>query len=116
MTTISKRILPENPLEFIRECVKKGNILWTYHVNMRMKARFIPRKIILDSVDNYEIIEEYPEDKYFPSYLIRSEHGGYVFHVLFAADSESDNVRVVTAYYPNPDEWDSDLKTRGKSK
>lgn len=79
---------------------------------MRMKGRFIPRNIIFDSVDHYEIIEEYPEDKYFPSYLLRSEYEESVFHVLFAADVEDDNVRVITAYYPNPYEWDDDLRKR----
>ena len=34
------------------------------------------------------------------------------FHVLFAADVMGDNVRVVTAYRPNADEWQSDLRTR----
>ena len=29
-----------------------------------------------------------------------------------AADVESDNVRVVTAYLPDPNEWESDLKAR----
>lgn len=112
----SKRILPENPAEFISKCVKDGKIFWTYHVNMRMEGRFIPRNSILDSVDNFEIIEEYPEDKYFPSYLIRSEHGDSVFHVLFGADAEGDNVRVVTACYPNPDEWEDNLRKRRKGK
>jgi len=36
----------------------------------------------------------------------------HVFHVLFAADVEGDNVRVVTAYYPSLEEWEEDLKTR----
>jgi hypothetical protein len=33
-------------------------------------------------------------------------------HVLFGADMEGQNVRVVTAYYPSPEEWEADLKTR----
>jgi uncharacterized protein DUF4258 len=52
-----------DPLHFIRECVRKRRVLWTYHVNMRLEGRFIPRESILDSLESYEIIESYPEDR-----------------------------------------------------
>lgn len=107
-----ERVLPDNPLEFIRKCVKERKIRWTYHVNMRMKDRFISREFIIDSADNYEIIEQYPKDKYLPSYLIYSEYQSCTFHILFAADVKGDNVRLITAYYPNPDEWKENFKTR----
>jgi len=61
---------------------------------------------------DHEIIESYPEDKYLPSYLVWATSGAGPFHVLFAADVEGDNVRIVTAYRPNADEWESDLKSR----
>lgn len=79
---------------------------------MRIKKRFIPRQFILDSNANYEIIEEYPEDKYLPSYLIYSQYQNQAFHIMFAADVQGDNVRVITAYYPSSEEWKEDLKTR----
>ncbi len=104
--------IPGNPLEYIKECVVQRKIFWTYHVNMRMKDRFIPRDYILESVDNFEIIEEYPEDKYLPSYLIYSRFKRNAFHILFAVDLEGDNVRIVTAYFPSLEEWQSDLKKR----
>jgi hypothetical protein len=82
---------------------------------MRLKGRSISRKKILESVSIFEIIEEYPKDKYLPSYLIYSQHQGSIFHVLFAVDVAGDNVRIVTAYYPNTEEWEEDLKTRRQS-
>ena len=109
------RLLPDNPLRFIQRCVRQRKIKWTYHVNMRMKGRFIPREFILESIATYEIIEEYPKDKYLPSYLVYSMFQNHVFHVLFAADVEGDNVRVITSYYPSPEEWEEDLKTRRRS-
>jgi hypothetical protein len=110
MTTES--LIPDNAIDFIRRCIREGKIFWTYHVNMRMEGRFIPRQIILDSVVHYEIIKEYPTDKYLPSYLVFSRYKDRVFHALFAVDIERDNVRVVTAYYPSLDEWEADFKTR----
>jgi len=103
---------PADPLRFIRECVRNRQVFWTYHVNMRLKGRSIPRKVVLDAVENYEIIEAYPEDKYLPSYLVLARSAADACHVLFAADVEAGNVRVVTAYRPSEDEWEDDLKTR----
>ncbi len=106
------RKLPPDPLRFLQECVRNRRVLWTYHVNMRLKGRFIPREAVCDAVESYEIIEAYPEDKYLPSYLVLGRSGGEAFHVLFAADLEGSTVRVVTAYRPSADEWEDDLKTR----
>lgn len=112
---ISDYRLPEDPLAFIGEKVRAGAIFWTYHVNMRLRDRFIARRHIVESVGTYEIIESYPADKYLPSFLILAQHGGESFHVLFAVDVPGDNVRIVTAYRPNMDEWQSDLRTRRKT-
>jgi hypothetical protein len=101
--------LADDPLEFIRRCVRDRKIHWTYHVNMRLAGRFLTRDEILDAVDSYEIIESYPEDKYPPSYLVLA---AATFHAQFATDVAGDNVRIVTAYRPDPTEWESDLKTR----
>jgi hypothetical protein len=105
---------PDDPLAFIQRCVGARRLYWSYHVNMRMRERFIPRERILDAVATYEIIESYPRDKYLPSYLVRAAAGGRVFHVLFATDVVGDNVRVVTAYSPDPSEWTDDFRTRRK--
>jgi len=108
----SHRVFPDDPLEFIRKCIVDRKILWTYHVNMRLIGRFIPRRAILESISNYEIIEQYPEDKYLPSYLLRSESDGDIFHILCAVDVEGVNIRIITAYRPDPDEWDAGFRKR----
>ena len=101
-----------DPLSFIRRNVVSGNVFWTYHVNMRMKDRFISRRMIIETSDNFEIIENYSEDKYLPSYLIYSEYDNIKFHVLIAIDEKNDNVRIVTSYIPDVNLWDKDLKVR----
>lgn len=63
-----ERRLPDDPIGFVQERVRRGRIFWTYHVNMRLAGRFIPREAILASVDTYELVEAYPDDKYLPSY------------------------------------------------
>ncbi|MFH1537750.1 MAG: DUF4258 domain-containing protein [bacterium] len=102
-------------MTFIKKCVNNRGVLWTYHVNMRIKGRFISRQMILGAVDTYEIIERYPEDKYLPSYLVYARHETGIFHVLFAVDVQGENIRVVTAYRPRPEIWSDDMKRRKKS-
>ena len=70
----------------------------------------------MTALDSYEIVEAYPEDKYFPSYLLLGRHGADAFHVLVGTDVEGQNVRIVTAYYPSPEEWEPDLITRRRSR
>ncbi|HSN23059.1 MAG TPA: DUF4258 domain-containing protein, partial [Methylomicrobium sp.] len=83
-----ERKLPDDPLEFIRRCVRQGKVFWTYHVNMRLRGRFITRQAILHAHEHYEIIEEYQKDKYLPIYLVHSQYQGDIFHILFALDLE----------------------------
>jgi len=106
------RKLPEDPIAFIQDCVRRRKLHWTYHVNMRLAGRFIPRETILGAVDTYELVEAYPEDKYLPSYLVLGHYDSDSFHVLFAADVDGSNVRVVTSYRPDSEERDEDLRTR----
>jgi len=79
---------------------------------MRLERRHISRQEIYDAMNSYEIIESYPEDKYLPSYLVIAADK---FHVLFATDVAGDNVRIVTAYRPDPDEWEPGFRKRRKS-
>ncbi len=110
---MSMKSAPEEPIEFIRRCIRERKIYWTYHVNMRMERRYVMRDEILSATDSLELVESYPHDKYLPSYLVLA---GSRFHVLFATDVEGDNVRVITTYVPDPDEWNPDLKTRRSDK
>jgi len=101
-------------LGFIKSCIKRRRIRWTYHVNMRLKGRFISRDVILESIDTYEIIEEYPKDKYLPSYLVYAEYQERAIHIQIATDLKDDSVIIVTAYKPTLDKWEKDFKTRRK--
>lgn len=109
---IDNKKIPEDPLKFIQACVAERRVLWTYHVNMRLEERSIARRMIVESVKDYQVIEEYPEDKYLPSYLVFTRYRGAALHIMFAVDLVDENVRVVTAYRPDPNSWDKDLKRR----
>jgi hypothetical protein len=102
-------------LDFIRCCLAKRRIYWTYHVNMRLRERHLTREMVLAATGDVEVVEAYPQDKYLPSYLVLCRSGDTPLHVLFAVDVPGDNVRIVTAYPPDLAEWMPDLKTRRTS-
>lgn len=62
----------DDTLKFIRRCIEEGKILWTYHVNMRLRGRSIPREMVIMSRNSFEVIEEYPEDRYSKLFVIFS--------------------------------------------
>jgi hypothetical protein len=77
-----------------------------YDVTMRLKERRLNGDALRQAVSTLEMIEEYPHDKYLPSFLFRGEVPEFSFHVLIAADLEGDNLRVVTMYVPDLEQWD----------
>jgi hypothetical protein len=79
---------------------------------MRLEQRSLGSEMLLKAIDSLEIIEAYPDDKYLPSFLVRGEVEGHVFHAQIATDVEARNVRIVTMYIPVSDEWDSGFRTR----
>jgi G:T-mismatch repair DNA endonuclease (very short patch repair protein) len=71
---------------------------------MRLKERRLNVDVLRQAVSTLEMVEEYPHDKYLPSFLFRGEVPEFSFHVLIAADLEGDNIRVVTMYVPDPEQ------------
>ena len=79
---------------------------------MRLQQRGIDAEMLGNAIASLEIIEAYPEDKYLPSFLLRGEIKGAVFHTQIATDVEGNNVRVVTMYRPDADEWNEGFRKR----
>lgn len=111
----SGRVVPIDPIPLIRFCVSQGKLFWTHHVEMRLEKRSINRDAIVRAIETCELVESYPDDKYLPSYLTRIAAEDEVLHVLFAVDVADANVRVVTAYRPDPAEWDAEFRKRRKA-
>jgi len=76
---------------------------------MRLEQRSLGSEMLLKGVGSLEIIEAYPEDKYLPSFLVRGEFEGRVFHAQIATDVGARNVRM---YIPVSEEWDSGFRIR----
>ena len=92
--------------------MKYRNIIFTGHSIQRIFEREIEPEDIEVSVANGEIIEEYPDDKPYPSFLILNFINGEPIHVVFSFDKDNGTIYIVTAYFPDISIWDETFKIR----
>lgn len=95
----------------LRKLCTDETIVMTAHVIKRCDERGIDSDSIKNVIMHGEIIRQYEDDKPFPSCLLlgMAVDNKYI-HVVVASDGIS--IYIITAYYPNLDEWESDFKTR----
>lgn len=89
------------------------SIRWTGHVLKRLLQRGVSQSDVIHAILSGEIIEQYPDDYPFPSCLLMGDTAaGGPLHVV--CGQGNNEIWMITAYYPDPDEWEADLKTRKK--
>lgn len=98
-------------IEELQNFCRLSKIKWSAHCLERMQERDISRMDVKNCIEKGEIIEDYPDDFPHPSCLIF----GYtvnnkVIHVVAGTDGEY--IYIITAYFPNTDKFENDLKTR----
>lgn len=87
------------------------NIKWAKHCLERMQERDISINDVESCLQTGEIIEDYPDDFPHPSCLIFGyTEENKVLHIVVG--SSGDTIFFITAYYPNTDKFETDLKTR----
>ena len=95
----------------IRTLVRQGNVVWRDHAMKRLRDRKITRDDVRNAIYNGEIIEDRPDDVPTPCCLILGSNikGRYLHVICGLLD---DTVFIISAYYPDPDRWESDFTTR----
>ena len=98
-------------IEDFRKTNKSENIVISLHGQLRLNERNITVDDVMNAIDNGEIIEQYPDDFPFPSCLILglSINDVYIHIVVSMNDGK---IYLITAYVPNTDKWEADLKNR----
>ncbi len=100
-------------LSAIQEAVAQGNYQYTLHALRRTTERHISRIEVEQAVASAEIIEEYPGDRYGPSCLLYGDtDAGRPLHVLVSTPSPQ--VTIITAYEPDPSEWENNRVRKRK--
>ena len=77
-----------------------------------MESRRISVGDVQQVLASGEEIEQYPDDTPFPSVLLFERVRERALHVVAARDTASDLTYVVTAYEPDPNEWDAEFRRR----
>ncbi|MCL2513023.1 MAG: DUF4258 domain-containing protein [Oscillospiraceae bacterium] len=103
--------MDEINIENIRGKCKNGFLRWTNHAQIRILQRNININDVAYTLINGEIIEQYPNDYPYPSCLVLSsiKKNKYLHVVCGIGDEE---IWIITAYYPNPDEWTNGFRVR----
>lgn len=88
-----------------------SNIKWSKHCLERMQERDISIADVKSCLQTGEIIEDYPDDFPLPSCLVYGHtKENDILHVVVGSDNNS--LFFITAYFPNTDKFEKDLKTR----
>jgi len=94
----------------IEQMCSQMKLRWTNHVLVRLSQRNISIGNVINGLQNGEIIEQYPDDYPYPSCLVLGyTKGNKAIHVVCGLDEE---LWLITAYYPDSDEWTDDFKQR----
>ena len=95
----------------IHGLVHAGSMRWTNHILTRILQRGITTTDVTTSLLSGEIIEQYPSDYSNPSCLVLGIDVQQLRLHIVCGVSQNE-LWLITAYRPNPSEWESDFKTR----
>jgi hypothetical protein len=97
-------------LSIIKKCFTENKVLYTSHARVEMEEEefgSIKEQEVFDAIQDCEIIEEYLDDKPYPSVLIYGKLKlSNPLHIVCAYSKEDDLAIIITVYRPNPDLWD----------
>ena len=90
-------------IEKIKGLAKKEAIEFTHHARTQMYKRKIDSAKVKQSLLDGEIIEEYGDDKPYPSFLVCAKLDQKYLHVVCAVAEEQ--LFIITTYYPDENLW-----------
>ena len=98
-------------IDVLRQLNTANHYMITEHARIRLFERNITIDDVICCVENGKIIEQYENDKPFPSCLILGvELKGKYIHVVVSCNE--DYIYLITAYYPDEQLWQDNFKTR----
>ena len=89
-------------------------LVFRLHALQRMFQRDISNDDVKRTIESGEVIENYPNDEPYPSQLTLGFVNDRPIHVVFAENSEENEIIIITVYEPNPTKWEQDFKRRIK--
>ena len=98
-------------IDILRKMNRPEKIALTKHARERLAERKITIDDIVNGINTGEVIKQYEDDKPLPSCLVLglSVNNKYI-NIVVSNDEEY--IYIITAYYPDPQLWSDDFKTR----
>ena len=88
------------------------DLIFRLHALRQMFQRRISDSDIRELLGRGKIIEEYPDDLPYPSFLVSGTVNNRPLHVVMAYNNVDREAIVITAYEPDPDAWSDDYTRR----
>ena len=82
------------------------------HAVERMLERGVSKEDVRHVIESGKVIEDYPNDKPFPSCLVMGYVNQKPMHVVVATDKDTNRAIIVTVYEPDPSQWESGFERR----
>ncbi len=98
----------------IREFVRAGAVRTSDHAYGRLQQKDISYRALVASLGSAEVLERYPDYRHGSCFLARHRFvDDRIAHAVWGLPRNAQIFAVlVTAYWPDEDEWDSELRTR----
>ena len=87
-------------------------LVFRVHALLRMFERRISTDDVKAVIGSGETIEDYPDDRPYPSRLVLGWRGARPLHVIVADNLSENELIVITAYEPDPELWEADFRRR----
>lgn len=103
-------------IEDLAEAIGRNHVRVTDHADEEAHADALALDDVFSSVLRGEIIEDYPDDRPFPSCLVFGlTFRGEPVHSVWAYNFENRWAVLITVYRPDPGRWDNWRTRRRKS-
>ncbi len=107
-------ILDEGMIDKIKNAIVFDRIIFKKHALVRMFERKIKSEEIIDSLLAAEIIENYDDDRPYPSCLLLGYTGSRPLHIVLSYDKLNESIYIITIYEPSSELWIKEFKERRK--
>ena len=85
------------------------------HAIRRMFERRIEKDAVIKAIRQGNIIEAYPDDTPYPSFLMLGYVDERPLHVVVGVDPMSNAGRIITVYAPEEHTWSHDFRVRRRT-
>jgi hypothetical protein len=89
-----------------------AKLIFRIHALRRMFERQISVDDVRAVIGSGETIEDYPDDRPYPSRLVLGWRGARPVHVVVAQNMSDNEFIVVTVYEPDGELWEHDFRRR----